>query len=311
MLNRRLFAIAGLVACAGCSNAKAQAPGTLAESRAKFKTTIHYASANGGGLDAPPKKLFKAVTYPSAVGDLAAYITPDPGDGQKHPAIIWMTGGETNSIGDVWSPRPLDNDQSASAYVKAGIVTMFPSLRGGNRNPGQIEGLYGEVDDVLAAADYLASQPYVDPNRIYLGGHSTGGTLVLLTAETRGDRFRAVFSFGPVHDTAVYGQGFVPRDFTTLPAAERELRAPVLWLTCAAGRLFVIEGDQGNVEALRIMKEENSNPAIDFIEVPGAGHFDVLGPANEVIAQKILSDSGPAANITLSAHEISSRLSQG
>lgn len=46
---------------------------------------------------------------------------------------------------------------------------------------------------------HLAHQPYVDPNRIYLGGHSTGGTLALMTAEAS-DRFRAVFAFGPVSD---------------------------------------------------------------------------------------------------------------
>ena len=40
---------------------------------------------------------------------------------------------------------------------------MFPSLRGGNDNPGAKEGFLGEVDDVIAAADFLAKQPYVDP----------------------------------------------------------------------------------------------------------------------------------------------------
>src|SRR5436305_720847 len=134
-----------------------------------------------------------------AIGPTAAYLSPDPRDGKKHPAIIWITGGDCNSIGDVWTPEPRDNDQTAAAYRKAGILMMFPSLRGGNVNPGVREGFLGEVDDVLAAADFLAQQTYVEPGRIYLGGHSTGGTLVLLVAECS-DRFRAVFSFGPVSD---------------------------------------------------------------------------------------------------------------
>ena len=37
---------------------------------------------------------------------------------------------------------------------------------------------------------FLAAQPYVDPARIYLGGHSTGGTLALLVAECS-ETFRA------------------------------------------------------------------------------------------------------------------------
>ena len=45
---------------------------------------------------------------------------------------------------------------------------------------------------------------YVDPDQIYLGGHSTGGTLALLVAEST-DRFRAIFSFGPVANMRNYG----------------------------------------------------------------------------------------------------------
>lgn len=42
------------------------------------------------------------------------------------------------------------NDQSASAFRTKGIPMMFPSLRGGNDNPGVQESFFGEVDDVLA-----------------------------------------------------------------------------------------------------------------------------------------------------------------
>src|SRR2546430_17631493 len=105
---------------------------------------------------------------------MAAYLSPDPRDGKKHPAIIWITGGDCNSIGDVWSPAPRANDQTASAFWKAGIIMMFPSLRGGNDNPGLKEGFFGEVEDILAAADFLAKQEDVDAKRNYLGGPRPG-----------------------------------------------------------------------------------------------------------------------------------------
>jgi poly(3-hydroxybutyrate) depolymerase len=35
---------------------------------------------------------------------------------------------------------------------------------------------YDEVNDVLAAADALAVQPYVDSTGIFVSGHSAGGT---------------------------------------------------------------------------------------------------------------------------------------
>ena len=200
---------------------------SLAEARKGFKTVIPTRPAEKEPVPDPPPNVFRKVQYDAPPGKLAAYLTPDPKDGKKHPAIIWITGGDCNSIGEVWGNSPENNEQTASAYRKAGIVMMFPSLRGGNDNPGVKESFLGEVDDVLAAADYLGKQPYVDPGRIYLGGHSTGGTLVLLVAECS-DRFRAVFSFGPADDVRGYGPEYVTFDASN--PKEAELRSPVYWL---------------------------------------------------------------------------------
>jgi poly(3-hydroxybutyrate) depolymerase len=101
---------------------------------------------------------------------------------------------------------------------------LFPALRGGNDNPGTEETFLGEVDDVIAAADYLARQKSVDPRRIYLGGHSTGGALALLVAEST-DRFRAVFAFGLVSGVSHYPSQFTHCG-TSIPR-EIELRSPI------------------------------------------------------------------------------------
>lgn len=288
-----------------CVSAKAQQPEDFVLARAEVRTSIHYRSSMAGPMPAPPVGVFELVAYASPVGPLGAYITPNPGDGTRHPAIIWMTGGETNTVGDVWSPSPRENDQTAAAYRQAGIIMMFPSLRGGNNNPGRIEGFFGEIDDVLAAVDFLAQQPYVDPQRIYLGGHSTGGTLVFLVAAAS-NRFRAVFSFGPVARASSYGEDFIPYNFRRLPAWEERMRAPVEWMSSVRGPLFVIEGGGliGNRDDLHAIRDANTNANIHVIEVAGASHFDVLAPANEVIAHAILADSGPVPQFDLSAAQL-------
>jgi dipeptidyl aminopeptidase/acylaminoacyl peptidase len=312
-LTRRVVlgsALAGLALPPAFAQVVRDAFGT---SRAKFQTVVRYDSSNHYPLEEPPKGVFEIVRYPSAVGLLGAYVTPDPKDGAKHPAIIWLTGGESNTVDDVWSPRNRSNDQSAAAYRKKGVAMMFPSLRGGNDNPGQLEGFYGEIDDVLAAAEWLAQQTWIDPNRIYLGGHSTGGSLALLVAEAS-PRFRATFSFGPV--TSVmrdYGSDFVQFDRRNLPlnkfTDESLYRAPGYWLPSIKSKVFIIEGTvDGNVDLLRIMKErdrmDGHNPNIEFIEVSGADHFSVLAPANEVIARKIVADKGPVSFIKLTGGEL-------
>ncbi len=276
---------------------------TLAEAREGFKTQITKQEKTNEPVDVPPPKLFGQVEYPSAVGNLAAYLTPDPKDGKKHPAIIWITGGDCSSIGDVWKPLPPANDQTASAFRKAGIVMMFPSLRGGNKNPGFHEGFYGEVDDVVAAFDYLAKIDYVDASRIYLGGHSTGGTLVLLVSEFT-DKFRAVFSFGPLSDVRGYDEDYKPKVDANNPK-ELDLRSPLFWLHGIKKPTFVIEGAvQGNGKELAVLSKASKNPEIKFLAIPRRDHFSVLVPATQVLAAKILTDTEEKCNIAVTVQEV-------
>jgi dipeptidyl aminopeptidase/acylaminoacyl peptidase len=283
---------------------------SLTQARTGFKTQVTAPKIAGEAAETAPPAIFATVKYPAPAGSLTAYVSPNPKDGKKHPAIVWITGGDCNSIGDVWSPATPDNDQTAAAFRKAGIVMMFPSLRGGNNNPGVKEGFLGEVDDVLAATKWLEKQPYVDSKRIYLGGHSTGGTLAMLVAESS-PRFRATFAFGPVDDVAGYGadSGFLP--FNISNEQEVKLRSPGYWLDSIKSPVWVIEGtSEGNIDAVQTMKNASSNPNAHFLTVQGADHFSVLAPTNRLLAQKILSDSGETTNISLTDDELTQNFSR-
>lgn len=302
-LGSLLTAVVLLVGCSSSPSGSSDGE-TLSAARAGFTTKLMPRPGEKLPVAPAPVEIFRTIKYPAPSGALAAYITPDPGDGKKHPAIIWITGGDCNTIGDVWSPAPPENEQSASAYRKAGIVMMFPSLRGGNDNPGQKEGLLGEVDDVLAAAKYLEQQSYVDPERIYLGGHSTGGTLVLLVSELS-DRFRAVFSFGPVGDVSGYGTDAEFLPFDVSDQYEVLVRSPGYWLANVQSPLWVIEGtEESNVESLRAMARASTKPYAHFVEVAGQDHFSVLAPLNELIAKKIRADVSAADHMSISTDEV-------
>lgn len=80
--------------------------------------------------------------------------------------------------------------QLMKPYMNAGYVVMMPSLRGENGQRGNFSGFYDEVDDVLAAAERLAHLPGVDSGRLFIAGHSIGGTLTMLTAMST-HKFRA------------------------------------------------------------------------------------------------------------------------
>jgi len=264
---------------------------SLEKLRQKLKTEVAAPEAGWAPLPRPPENLYVRVDYDSDGRKLAAFVTPAPGDGKKHPAIVWLSGGNTSVLSDdFWQPGPKDNDQSAQSYREAGVVAMFPTLRGGHEGSGKRDYFFGEVDDVLAAAERLAQLPYVDANRIYLGGHSTGGTLALLVAESS-PRFAGVIAFGPVYDIRTYGNG-VPVDWRSLKNGKAEVmaRSPGYWLTGIASPTWIVEGEDkpSNTRALKIMCEEKPrSSSVVCLSLPGYNHFSVLRPVNKVAAARI------------------------
>jgi acetyl esterase/lipase len=278
-----------VVAAEQASNAAAgPAKQTLADARAGVVTAVRSAAAARESLPDPPDEFFVRSDYQSNLGQpLAAFVTPDPGDSRRHPAIVWIAGGDSNSLGNFWTPGMSENDQSASAFRRNGIVMMFPSLRGAHMNPGRKEYFFGEVDDVIAAARHLATLPYVDPAAIYLGGHSTGGTLALLVAEA-GANLAGVFAFGPAGKADGYGE-LVPVDFATLEARELTLRSPKHWLAGITSPTWIIEGERApsNIGEFAALCG-SGNPAVTCIRVPGHDHFSVLDLVNRRIASRLV-----------------------
>lgn len=287
---------------------KKEGPKTFAQEHDAFETKLVRNESDDDEIPAPPEGVFDLVTYPSKVGDLSAYVSSDPGDGQKHPLIIWVVGGWGNGIdGFPWSYPYWDNDQTASAFWREGVLTMYPSFRGGSGNPGYYETLFGEVDDIVSAYEYAAALPYVDPDRIYLGGHSTGGTKALLAAEYT-DKFRAAFCFGAVDEIKYHNNDQFT--FDTSNQEEYVMRSPVYWLENVKTPTFLIEGIDGNSRSLKNIQEKSDNENISCYIIDDADHFSVLAPVTELLARKILSDTGEISNITITQEELEKAVKQ-
>ena len=284
---------------------------SFTEARADFTTTLTQQNNNQNPIPTPPEGVFELVHYPSEVGYLAAFISPDPGDGQLHPLMIWIVGGWSYGISGLpWSYPEWDNDQTGSAFREAGILMMYPSFRGANGNPGHFETLYGDIDDILAALEFAAALPYVDPDRIYLGGHSTGGTRVLL-ASALTDGFRAAFSFGPVADIGNHNRAQFTFDLND--REERRMRSPIHWMGDIASPTFIFEGADGGASTaadVRRLGEVSENANVHTFIIEGGDHFDILAPVTGLVAQKILQDTGASVNIALTNAEIQSAMNQ-
>lgn len=135
--------------------------------RTNFQTnlTTHGSSPQEYDFELPPENVTEAI-YPSGNLQLKAWLYQPPEITEPAAALIFCHGGFAFGAGDLEACQPAMN---------RGMVVMAPMLRGENGNPGEFELFFGEVDDVKAAAHWLARQPNVNPQQIYVFGHSVGG----------------------------------------------------------------------------------------------------------------------------------------
>lgn len=125
----------------------------------------------------------KRVTYPGGPNgsiELVAWLSHYQPSKIPKPAVLFLHGGNATGVGHWELMKP---------YWEAGFVVLLPSFRGENGQEGNYSGFYDETSDALAAANYLENLPGIDRDRLFLAGHSNGGTLSLLASMTR--RFRA------------------------------------------------------------------------------------------------------------------------
>jgi len=277
------IALVGLIAC----TSPATAGQTLAEARQGFQTKLTREVSTDDALPEPPNSSFEVVSYPGPLGPMKALLAyPEP-HAAKMPAVVWITGGfPSGGIGtSAWVPQDRGNDQSAKAFRERGSLMLYVTLRGSYGNPGQQESFLGEVDDVLAAVDYVRGLDGVDPDRVYLGGHSTGGTLALLVAAGAETPFAGVLALGPVSSPANYGADVLT--FDPSKKRERALRSPIEFLDGIASPTFVIEGaTASNADHVEAMQAKTRNPKLRFMVVEGANHFDVIAPVVDLLARR-------------------------
>ena len=137
------------------------------------------------------------VEYPSGDLKLKGWLSAAAGDGRKRPAVVFLHGGWSLSEED-W--------ENVAPFASAGFVLFMPALRAENGNPGSYESFLGEVDDAIAAGRYASSLPGVDPNNVFVAGHSVGGVLTCLVSMLRSPN-KAAASFDGYMDMESWAAG--------------------------------------------------------------------------------------------------------
>ena len=141
-----------------------------------------------------------------------------PSDGRELHGFLWKPEGVGPFAVIVWNhgseKLPGSQPVLAKFYTAHSYVFFVPHRRGQGRSPGNsiqdliaqappgergrrmVELQESEVDDVVAALDYLKAQPFVDSARIVISGCSYGGIQTLLAGE-RNLGVKALVPFAP------------------------------------------------------------------------------------------------------------------
>ena len=170
-------------------------------------------------LIAPTKVEFRSgdgLTIPSYL------YRPPAGSGDSdggHPAIVWTHGGPTSQWEDTFEP-------AIQFFAQRGYVVLLPNVRGSSGYGRDFEeandGCWGKCDfaDAVAAAGYLRTLPFVDPQRIGTTGTSYGGFMSCAAVSFGGETFQAVVAASGYCDRVTF---FEDGEFRHLQQLRKEM----------------------------------------------------------------------------------------
>ncbi len=190
--------------------------------------------------------------------------------GPRAPVVTSRWGG-TRALYREWLARNgiatllVDNRSSGGR----GLVDTWPI----RHRVGEIE-----TEDLLAAAAWLQSQDWVDPNRLAVRGWSFGGYMTLM-AMTHSDAFAAGIAGGSVTDWREYDSFYTER-YMGLPDENEsgyQKTSPIDTAEKISGRVLMIHGElDDNVHPANTLRMADALQAagkpFDLMIYPGAAH---------------------------------------
>jgi dipeptidyl aminopeptidase/acylaminoacyl peptidase len=235
----------------------------------------------------------EAVTYPSRDGTKipAILLRPRTGAAGTRPALLYFHGkGGINLKG--WGG--LSNYAFHQYLVQQGYAILFVNWRGTHVGYGSDfeRANYrdyggGELDDVVAGAEFLKREVGVDPARIACWGGSYGGYMTMLAITRAPEVFSAGISLYGVSDWVPFLEQNKRRLWTHRllaklgdPRTNRELydrAAPIKHAARARSPLLLLTGldDDGVVPAQAETLHDAmraANKVVEYVAYTGEGH---------------------------------------
>jgi dipeptidyl aminopeptidase/acylaminoacyl peptidase len=259
----------------------------------------------------PPAGI-ELVRYRGPAGKLSAYLHAPKDRTQRHPALLWCHGGFGGIDESNWKFREEVKGEVGPLFAERGFVVLSPAWRGESDSDGEPEIYWGEVDDALAAIDYLAGLPFVDPSRIYVAGHSAGATIALHVGQ-RSPRVRAVFSFGGALHVGFLGEDRWSQRFPFEPGHSLAawLRSPLAGIADTKVPTFHFEGSLSAYGAEQAAQRTARRAGVPFraFVLDGLDHWTAVPPMAHLAIEKAAADR-PGAPLDITDKDVADALTR-
>ena len=234
-------------------------------------------------------------------------LPPNFDPNKKYPAILYCQGGPQQAVSQIWSYR-----WNFRIMAQNGYVVICPNRRGlpgfGEEWNRQISGDYSgqNIQDYLAAVDYMREKPYIDADHIGAIGASYGGYSVYYLAGHHEGRFAALIAHAGIFNLeaqyleteemwfADFDLGGYPWDKANAVAQRTFANSPHLAVDKWTAPILVTVGEldyrilasQGmmafNAAKMRGLEAE-------MLVFPDENHW-ILKPQNAVLWQRVFFD---------------------
>lgn len=179
---------------------------------------------------------------------------------RKHPLIValhGLDGNEDSMVSQMYGMKPLAEDRG---YIIAAPMGFRPDggYGGYGNGPANRNARFSE-QDVMEVLQRMQDDYNIDPQRIYLMGHSMGGIGTWNMASRHPNIWAALGPIAGFADPAI---------------VEKIHHIPQIVVHGDNDTTVPVTGSQRMVEALRAKEA-----TVEYIEVPGGGHSDIA-PAN-------------------------------
>ncbi|MCL4408751.1 MAG: alpha/beta fold hydrolase [Gammaproteobacteria bacterium] len=221
----------------------------------------------------------KVIHYGDAESQFIELYLPESRVQNDAPLVVYIHGGCWQNSFGVDHARGFADGLNAAGFAVALVEYRRLGDEGG--------GWPGSLDDILQALDLLThtQEAGFQPRNITLVGHSAGGHLALLASQPQQRLpIRGVIGLAAITDIEAYAAGAsgcqqAGANFLATAPDQAQVMNPAK--QSRHSLVFLLRGDQDTIVGI----EQQQLDGAEVVDIPGAGHFDLIHPDTEAFEQ--------------------------